>query len=60
VEAVREAHGNAGAFLNDLALALAAKQLALDEGKGLIGRTLGLSDSFPYRSRSNGKGLPSF
>src|SRR5262245_23682411 len=41
VEAVLEAHGNAGSFLNDPALLFAAKQLAVDEGKTLLGRTLG-------------------
>jgi len=41
VEAVLQAHRNAGTFLNNPALALAAKQLAVDEGKGLVGRTLG-------------------
>src|SRR5262245_49015293 len=41
VEAVLQAHGNAGTFLNDPALAFAAKQLAVDKGKDLIGRTLG-------------------
>jgi eukaryotic-like serine/threonine-protein kinase len=41
VEAVLQAHGNAGTFLNDPAFALAAKQLAVDEGNNLVGRTLG-------------------
>jgi eukaryotic-like serine/threonine-protein kinase len=41
VEAVLEAHGNAGTFLNDPALLFAAKQLAVDEGRSLVGRTLG-------------------
>src|SRR5262245_28598287 len=41
VEAVLQAHGNAGTFLNDPAFAFAAKQLAADEGTGLVGRTLG-------------------
>src|SRR5262249_41736445 len=41
VEAVLQAHSDAGTFLNDPALALAAKQLAMDDGKSLVGRTLG-------------------
>src|SRR5262245_40847444 len=41
VEAVLQAHGSAGTFLNDPALAVAAKQLGLDQEKGLVGRTLG-------------------
>src|SRR5262245_31378418 len=40
VDAVLEAHGKTGSFLDEPAIAAAAKQMAADQNRSLVGRTL--------------------